>query len=118
MFIILLFACALLSSLLVYPLYFFATTFHTGYTATVSVLLIALFAFLTARQIKKHGLRQAVVFIIKFLIVAAGLSSFFILVIKGMRLFAFLALLAAAGLYILSAQKLKSKNLELSSEKS
>lgn len=116
MFIILLFACVLLSSLLVYPLYFFATTFHTGYTVTVSVLLIALFAFLLARQIKKHGLRSALVFSTKFLIVASGLSSFFVLVIHGMRIFAFLAIFVATALYILAAKKLRSKNIELSSE--
>lgn len=117
MFLFLLFACALLSSLLVYPLFFFATNFHTGYSVTVSFLLIALSVFLFLRQIRKHGVRSAAVFITKFLIVAAGLSSFFVFVIRGTRIFAFLSIFAAAVFYIIAARKLKPKITELSSEK-
>ncbi|MBB5225840.1 hypothetical protein [Treponema ruminis] len=116
MFVFLIFACALLSSLLIFPLYFCATTFSTFYSFTVTFLIAAFLIFIFIKQIKKHGAKAAVFFLVKFLILAAGLSFSFIFVTKGSRLPALLILLAATALFILASKILKSKSTELSSE--
>lgn len=116
MFIFLIFACALLTSLVIFPLYFCATTFSSIYSFTVTFLIAAFFFFIFIKQIKKHGAKSSISFITKFLIVMAGFSSFFALVIIGKRFFAILAIFAATALYFLASKILKLKTTELSSE--
>ena len=116
MFIFLIFACALLTSLVIFPLHFCATTFSNIYSFTVTFLIAAFFFFIFIKQIKKHGAKSSISFITKFLIVMAGFSSFFALVIIGKRFFAILAIFAAAALYFLASKILKLKTTELSSE--
>lgn len=118
MFILLLFACAILSTAVIFPLYYFAVNFQGIYSLAVSILALAGILFIIIRQVKKHGAKAALSFTLKFIIIAAGLSSFFVLVIHGKRIPAFLAIPASAVLYALMSKILKSKNTELSSEKS
>lgn len=116
MFILLLVICGILCSLSAYPLCFFARTFQTAYTFTVSFMILALFAFLTFMQIKKHGVKSAVFFSIKFLIIAAGISAFLGSVFSAKRLLALIFLAITVAAFVLSSHFLKSSRKELAAE--
>ena len=117
MFIILLFLCAILASLIAYPLCMLATNFQGAYSISISIIILVSLAFMVLRQVKKHGAKEAIFFLTKFLIIAAGLASFFFMVISGKRLIAIIALVLAGALFLLASKILKSKNTELKTEK-
>lgn len=113
-----LFACTILSTIIIFPLYYFATNFQGIYSLIVTILVLATILFIIARQAQKHGARQTLALTTKLFITATGFSSFFALVIHGKRLFAVIAIAAFTFFYMLSSKLLKNKNAELSSEKS
>ena len=117
MFMFLILIGAVLAAALTYPLWLFATSFPTAFSFIVSALILLLFAFLCARQVKKHGVKSLGRFLVKFLIAAAGLFGSFVLVLSGMRLFALITLFAATALFVIAAKKLRPKINELASEK-
>ena len=117
MFIFLILLLALLASSLSYPLWLFATHFQGAFSIAVTALLALLAAFLLVRQVKKHGIKSAATFSLKFFIVAAGLSLSVALVLSGRRIFALFALASAIFLFVLASKYLKPAQAELSSEK-
>lgn len=118
MFIFLLVVCAIFCSALVYPLCTFATNFQSAYSFAVSALILCLLAFLAAKQVKKHGAKSALFFLIKSFIVITGITAVFAAVFSGKRLLALLALAATLALFALAARFLKSSAKELAAEKS
>jgi len=116
MVIFLLFLCAILTSIIVYPLLLLATNFEKIYSMTISSLILLIFGFLCARQILRHGIRPALKFIIKLLLVLAGLATSFYLVLGGKRIFALLSLILATILFIIITHFFRTGSKELASE--
>ena len=117
MFIILLFLAAILASLIAFPLCLIATNFQSAYSISVSLIILMILSFIAFRQIKKQGARKSLAFITKFIIIALGLASFFVMVTSGRRIFAIMALVLSAVLFMLASKFLEPKNTELKTEK-
>lgn len=104
MYIFLLLIFALLSSALVIPLMYFATTYQNTYTLLASILLAVFFVFISLRQLKKHGIKSAFRFLLRFLIIAAGLFLAVFLVLSGHRIYALLPLAVSSFLFYLASK--------------
>ena len=117
MFLVLLFLCAGLSGLLIWPLWTLATNFQEAYTLSISIIIGLSLLFLILRQVKKHGAKNSLRFIIKLIILLAGISFPFTLVIHGKRLYALAAIIFFSLLFFLASKILKSKTTELKTGK-
>lgn len=116
MFIVLLFICAALCSLLVYPLWLFATTQALAYSITVGSLLVLALVFFCVTRIKKHGAKSSLRVILHVLTVIFALSLAALFVLNKQRVFALLSLIGASALFFLISRALKPTARELSSE--
>ena len=102
---------------LIYPLCLFAVHFKTAYSLIIISLLILAALAILVNHVRKNGPGAAIGHLAGPLIIAAGLVSFFGLVISGKRPAAFLTLLLAAALVVLPARLLKNSRQKASSEK-
>ena len=116
MVIFLLFLCAILTSSLVYPLLLLATNFQKIYSVTISSLILLIFIFLCARQFLRHGIKPALKFIIKLLVVLAGFTTSFYLVLEGKRIVALFSLILAIIFFITITHFFRASSKELASE--
>ncbi|MCR4821421.1 MAG: hypothetical protein K5873_00940 [Treponema sp.] len=117
MFILLIFLSSLLSALLIWPLYLFASHFQDLFSISVSILLLFLLTFIIFRQIKKHGIKASLAFTAKLFTISAGLVLSFTLVLHGQRIFSLAVLLFSLAVFFLLSKIFKSNKLELSADK-
>lgn len=85
-FLLLLF-CAASGALFVFPLWYFASNLPETYTLCMLVLAASIFIFLSVKKIRKNGIRNTIIFLLKFLIIALTVSAFIYLVLSGRRFF-------------------------------
>ena len=92
--------CVLLSFLLVWPLWKFATVASSIYTILCLILIASGCLYLIIRKIKKTPLKKNIKIILFFLILIAGLSFSIYFLIFGKRFIALVVLFIAIGLLI------------------
>ncbi len=116
-FLLLLLSCVLLAGAVVLPLWRFATLSPHLYTVTVTSIIFLIFLFFLVKKIKKNGAKSFLIFLAKFFLIAVGLFFFVTLVLRGLRLHAFLELIAFVFFYgFISFLISPSKKAELKSE--
>ena len=103
--LLLLFLCAGAGALVVFPLWKFATSSPRAYTLFILVVAAGVVLALIARSIKKSGVKSFAKSLLKFLILAGGISLCAALVFAGKRFFALPVLIAMIFLYGLVAFK-------------
>ena len=108
---------SVLCSALAFPLCFLAVNFQKPYSLAVSVILIFTFLLIIISQIKKHGIKAALLVLLKILIITGGIFSSFILVLNEHRLFALFTIILTALLFFLTVHFLNFTRTELSTEK-
>ena len=116
MIILLMFLCSLVSVIFICPLWFMATNFKSLYSLIISVLIILILAIIAIIQVKKNGIKSTLSFLIRFLILASGISTSFLFVLHGKRLTALFSLFSAIIIFLLTSRFLKSGNRELAAE--
>ena len=96
---LLLLLCALSGIVFVYPLWCFATKLPQTYTLCVTGAAVFLFALWLFFRIRSAGIRNSLIFTVKFLIIASTFAGFFLLVLAGKRLLTIFEILLAFLLY-------------------
>ena len=118
MVILLLALCALLSTFLIIPVFYFATSFSSIYSCTVSAILVFFILLIAIKRLKKAGAFPSIRFFIKSIIIAAGSFLTFFLVISGARIAAFVSLALTIATYLLASRILRRRINELAAEQS
>lgn len=95
----LLLLCALAGIIFVYPLWCFATKLPHTYTLCVTVAAALLFVLWLFFRLRSAGLKNSLIFAVKFLIILSTLAGFFLLVLAGKRLLTIFEILLAFFLY-------------------
>lgn len=91
--------CAALGCAVVLPLWKFATAAPRAYTAAVLVCMGAAAAVLLVRKARAAGARRFAAGLLKVAVALGGAAGCVALVMRGSRLLALVALVAAVGLY-------------------
>ena len=100
--------CVLVGGSLTFPLWYFATSFPSVYTAVVLSLFAAYVVYKTARAIKKSTRKTVLCIALDIVIIAAGLAVAVSLVFAGARFIAIPVIILIPVLCIISSRLLKN----------
>lgn len=109
--LILFLLCALISIVIVLPLWKWSVKSPKSYSDFIFLLIFALLCFLVYRQIKKSGFRKVLGSILKSLILIVTLCLFVYFVLIELRLIAFIILAAGLTVFFLACYLKPSKKL-------
>lgn len=105
----LLLLCVAFASVIVFPLWKFATVSPEIYTYTILAVIAFFLIFLLIKKIKSQNAKKNLVSIAKFLVIAGGIFSIFVLVIYGMKILALPVLVLMIFLYGILSFKIKNE---------
>ena len=97
-----------LCALVTFPLWYFATSFPSVYTAVVLSLFAAYVVYKTARAIKKSTRKTVLCIALDIVIIAAGLAVAVSLVFAGARFIAIPVIILIPVLCIISSRLLRN----------
>ena len=100
--------CALVGGSLTFPLWYFATSFPSVYTAVVLSLFAAYVVYKTARAIKKSTRKTVLCAALDIVIIASGLTASTALVFAGARFIAIPVIILIPVLCIISSRLLRN----------
>lgn len=91
--------CGIIGCAVVFPLWKFATSAPSAYTATVLTLLLASLLYVIIKKCCSVGKKRALKALLLFCIIAAGLTAAVVFVLNANRLFAVISLCICIILY-------------------
>ena len=100
--------CALVGGSLTFPLWRFATSFPSVYTALVLTLFAAYIVYKTARAIKKSTWKTTLCVALDIVIIASGLAAAVVLVFAGARFIAIPVVILIPVLCTVSSRLLRN----------
>ena len=99
--------CALVGGSLTFPLWRFATSLPSVYTAVVLILFAVYIIYKTARAIKKSTWKRTLCLVLHIVIIASGFAASIALVFAGVRFIAIPVIILIPMLCIISSRLLR-----------
>ncbi|MCR5171877.1 MAG: hypothetical protein K6B73_03310 [Treponema sp.] len=103
--------CCIIGSAFVYPLWYFATTLPHTYTLVFMTIFCAVLLFLAVKKVISAGFYKTFIFLLKVLVILAGIAACIALIMSGRRFFAIPVFIATLLIYGVLSFTLKPKEL-------